>query len=82
MIDYFLSYLDLYLLGVVWLGAGVATGVYAMGVWQSFQEEDTGRPAEHLGHQWFFMACVCPPASMLTTMMFFPDVTYKTPRWW
>lgn len=81
MFEYILSYLDLYLLGVVWLAAGIATGFHSMGVWQSFQEHETGAPATHLGHQWFFMACVCPPASMLTTRMFFPDIPYKRPRW-
>ena len=81
MIETFLSYLDLYLLGVIWIIAGVVTGIYAMGVWQSYQETEFGLPVADLGHKWFFMSCACPPASMLTTKLFFPDVKFRAPRW-
>ncbi len=81
MIDNFLSYIDLYLVGVFWIAAGVGSGIYAMGMWQSFQEKETGLPATDLGHQWFFMSCACPPASLLTTKLFFPDVSFQMPRW-
>lgn len=81
MIDLFLSYLDLYLLGIAWVIAGVATGIHSMGVWQVYQEDEFGLPVLDLGHKWFFMSCVCPPASMLTTRLFFPDVKYRKPRW-
>ena len=81
MIENLLPYLDLYLIGVVWIFAGVVTGIHAMGVWQAFQEEEYGPPAIDLGHKWFFMSCVCPPASMLTTKLFFPDVRFRRPRW-
>ncbi len=81
MIDSFLSHLDLYLLGVFWIVAGIASGIYSMGVWQSYQEDELGLPVTDLGHKWFFMSCACPPASMLTTKMFFPNVKFRRPRW-
>ena len=81
MIDFLLPYLGLYLVCVFWIIAGIGTGIYSMGVWQSFQVEEFGHPISDLGHKWFFMSCVCPPASMLTTKLFFPDVRFRMPRW-
>ncbi|WP_299844299.1 hypothetical protein [uncultured Roseovarius sp.] len=81
MIDIFTPYLNLGLLGVFWILAGIGTGIYAMGIWQGFQEEEFGLPIADLGHKWFFMSCACPPASMLTTKLFFPNVKFRVPRW-
>lgn len=81
MFDWLISYLDLYLVGVFWIAGGVVSGVYAMGVWQQFQEQELGGVVSDLGHKWFFMSLACPPAAMLTTRMFFPDVAFRMPRW-
>lgn len=81
MTDFLTPVLNLGLLGLLWVAAGVGTGIYAMGVWQNFQEEEFGLPVSDLGHKWFFMACACPPASLLTTKLFFPNVKFRPPRW-